>query len=76
MPPGQQRLQHRSGDRAGQTETGSTVATPPSVALHLIGVELIAVSASSISIAVLVDSAHEERTLRLLHDTFGLGQVA
>lgn len=39
------------------------------------GVEVIAVSASSISIAFLVDSAHEDRTMRVLHDAFGLGQV-
>lgn len=37
------------------------------------GVEVIAVSASSISIAFLVDTAHEDRTLRVLHDAFGLG---
>lgn len=45
-------------------------------ALAAAGVEIIAISASSISIAVLVDTAHEDRTLRLLHDTFELGAVA
>jgi aspartate kinase len=40
------------------------------------GVEVLGVSASSISIAFLVDTAHEDRTMRLLHETFGLGQAA
>jgi aspartate kinase len=45
-------------------------------ALTAAGVEVLAVSASSISIAFLVDTAHEDRTVRLLHETFGLGRAA
>ncbi len=45
-------------------------------ALTAAGVEVLAVSAGSISIAVLVDAAHEDRTVRVLHDAFGLGQAA
>lgn len=45
-------------------------------ALTTAGVEVLAVSASSISIAFLVDTAHEDRTLRIMHDTFGLGTAA
>jgi aspartate kinase len=37
------------------------------------GLEVYALSTSAISIALLVDEAHEERALRALHDAFGLG---
>ena len=45
-------------------------------ALSDAGVEVLAVSASSITIAFLVDTAHEDRTVRLLHEAFGLGRAA
>jgi aspartate kinase len=45
-------------------------------ALTAAGVDVLAVSASSITIAFLVDTAHEDRTVRLLHETFGLGRAA
>jgi aspartate kinase len=45
-------------------------------ALSQAGVEVLGVSSGSISIAFLVDTAHEDRTLRLLHEIFGLGKAA
>lgn len=45
-------------------------------ALHAEGIEVHALSTSSISIALLVDAAHEARAAALLHEAFRLGEVA
>lgn len=45
-------------------------------ALHEEGVGVHAVSASSVSIILMVDLAAEERALRVIHDTFELGEEA
>jgi aspartate kinase len=45
-------------------------------ALQEAGVEVHAVSSSSISISLLVDSKDEERSLQVLHDAFDLGEVS
>lgn len=70
------------GSMARMTLVGSGMHGRPGVyarafeALHGEGVSVHAVSASSVSIILLVDAAMEERAVRIVHQTFGLGGEA
>jgi aspartate kinase len=69
-----------SGELARITLVGSGMHGRPGVyarafeALHEEGVAVHAVSASSVSIILMVDAGSEERAIRVVHETFGLGE--